>query len=140
MEALEERTAVQLDRAREILAFERLDELDAIDIEWSLWIECDLGVACGDRALTQRAAQGRQGVAQRVTRASLVMLRPEEPEEGVARDRTAGQGEDGEHRELQPTPRQRGVFLTAGSHEGEPAKRDESEAVVPQGVDAVRCG
>jgi hypothetical protein len=129
-----------LDRTGEVALFDGFGELDGVHVERRAAIDRHVGISSRNRPLAQCAPQRRQRVAQRVPRATLVVLRPEETKQRVAGKGAARQGQHREHRQLESPTRQRCVFLTAGSHERQAAKGDESEAVVPQHVDAVRCG
>ena len=136
--SIEERAAIQLDRARRVLRFRRLDEIEGVNDESSLGRERYGRVAGGDRPLAERAPERGQRVAQGVAGACLVLLRPEHAEKRVARYGAPGHGEDGEQRELGPALRQGRVFITGSSDQGQPTERDESEVFIPQHVDAVR--
>ena len=66
VDAVEERTAIQLDDARKVAGFRGIAHLERVDIERRVGREGDVCVAGGDGLLTERAPERRERVAERV--------------------------------------------------------------------------
>ena len=136
IDAAEEGSFVERECARErlrILALDAEHELGGVDREHRVRGERDLGLARRDRGGAEHAAEMRERVAERVARASLVLIRPKEGEQRVARERSARAREHHEEHELEPSRGERWVFAPTLREEREPAQRDESKAFQDRG-------
>ena len=138
VDGVEEPAAIERDGARVIPRLERRGELNRVDLDASVVGQRDVITPGSERIRAEHAAQPRERVRQRVTRASLILTAPEHFDKGIPSDRLGGQRDHGQHGEMPRPNLGERLGLTIYDGEREAPQSLKPEVTAHQRVDMVR--